>query len=279
MVYTQFIVVERCRGCGVCESSAAANNTNWAFIDLAAQRFAEDVKQLRGELAAIAKVQAQMEVLLKSTHGDNSQATADLEHVAARANEVSLALEPATPENDAENASSDGECTKKPLADVKHRCHGNESADCETGAAGKKSRKKKKKAMPETKLLDDVRRRCEEVEGFDGETVAAKTRFDKSKPEKPFDSDAGDDNLLMADKPSGASKQERAAETALRRLRLAETAQIETAKEIFDTEQKLEKLRDFIVEQGKTILVCRNEASFQCPRAAATSSTCSSTTT
>ena len=212
---TQFIVVERCRGCGVCGHgydpavllSDSEKHADFSAVspmfDLA-KRFAEDVKQLQGDLGLIAKVQAQMEAVLKSTHGDCSQAAANLEQVAAGAN--------ATPENNAENEHSDPEThfdTQKLCDDVEkavaegdldvtskdltanetNRRHGKESTECETIAAGKKSKKKKKKASPEKNFLDDVGRRCGGDEGLDGETVAAKTGLDKSESGKPFEFD------------------------------------------------------------------------------------------
>ena len=149
-VTTQYIIVARCRTCGCCADFSAVS----PMLDLA-KRFAEDVKQLQGDLGLIAKVQAQMEAVLKSSHGDCSQAAANLERVAAGAN--------ATPENNAENEDSDPEThldTQKLRDDVKDRRHGKESAECETIAAGKKSKKKKKKALPETNFRNDVRWRC-----------------------------------------------------------------------------------------------------------------------
>ena len=150
MVHTQFVIVERCRSCGICGCAQADSLTNMApkqadtstvssMADLAVDRFAEVVKQLQGEIATIARVQAQMVGVLKGTRGASSQAIADLEHVAAGANEVSLTLKPAKPENNAENEGSKGE---------------------KAAAGGGAPKKKKKKAVPETNFRNDVRWRC-----------------------------------------------------------------------------------------------------------------------
>ena len=152
MVYTQFVVVERCRSCGVCGYEPDGFRPDYEArpvptVDLVVKRLAEEMKQLQGELATIAKELVQV-----------SQARAD-ESV-----------------NIAGSDGSDGGTTvgsktrnaELPLDDVEHRCYGIEdSAD----------------ATVTTNLRFDDARQCSD--GNDGSCGEVQTRLDNT--DKPTD--------------------------------------------------------------------------------------------